>query len=286
MIRPALKTTLAFAGCLLALTTASTAQHNQQSKSSKPAQSDKEILVLGVTNPGDLPVKTRTVPVVGPIGQALTTDAERFQRCATPPKPTELARIVDHGPSDTGAQHALHDWISQNQACYLNYPYPAPDTPYFGDCNPHQDELNSAGPATFVCRAVYDRGQLFERAIKNLGNPYQLADALSVDGLTFSRFVDRERRRNVGSAPADRRYFGLVSCMVALTPSATARLLQSKIGSLEEAEARQRLIGYAEACLGHPATVRADPGQFRAYAAEAFYNWLVAATDRDSLVVN
>ena len=185
-----------------------------QQKAAPPERPD-EILVVGRLDAGNPPVKTEQTPVIGQAGRALSSEAERFSRCAKLPSRDDLHQIVDRGPADFVAEGALHDYIARNQGCYIGYPGPpTPPSPFFGDCNPHLDG------DMMICRAVYDRGAIFERVLKNIGDPLVSAAQLKIDEPTLARFLLRQEGRGKQSVSADRRYFGVVACMVGINPIA------------------------------------------------------------------
>ncbi|HEY8592740.1 MAG TPA: hypothetical protein VIL42_07735 [Sphingomicrobium sp.] len=272
----AAKLLIAFA--LLSGPATSAAQQAQPNSPPGEPPDEDAIVVTGRVDPADLPVKSKGLTEFGLITRMISSDVELFMRCADTPRPQDLRDIVDRGPADLIAERALHDFIRRNQACYVGYPSPPPTSPYFGACNA---QLHPNGK---ICRSIYDRGAIFERTVKRLGDPVELARRLRFDPATRARFAARERRRGQQSVSADRKYFDVVSCMLQISPGTAGRLLRAPPGSAQEAAARHVMIGYARTCFGRPVNVRAEPGQFRAYTAEVMYNWLAAASGRPSLV--
>lgn len=237
------------------------------------------IFVIAPIGPDDLPIQTESMAELGSASRAIGSEAERFVRCAGLPEPRDLRLILDRGPGDTVAQTALHKFIAKNRPCYGDYGAWA--SPELGACNP---QPASMPVERRTCRATYDRGMLFERAIKTYAPAMDLTSAQTFDRDVLARFLHRKEDRDKLRTNKDKQYFRVVACMLQMAPRYGRALLQAEPGSEEEALARRYLIGHGGVCTGGAKEVKADPSQFRAYTAEALYSWLVAAANRTTLV--
>src|SRR5690606_33459019 len=133
-------------------------------------------------NLDDLPVQTEQAPhLAGRVSSRIGSDAARFLRCTGLPKPRDLRAILDNPPRHGAAQHALHRFIAGNQGCYVDYPWPPPNAPAFGKCNPQGAPSIYGMPTGFsdirICRSTYDRGALYERAVETYGGSIPLTRA-------------------------------------------------------------------------------------------------------------
>jgi hypothetical protein len=244
-------------------------------------ESADPIVVIAPLNPDDLPVQTQGVAVLGSLSRAMGSEADRFVRCAGLPEPRKLRVILDRGPGDPVSQQALHGFIVRNRACYGDIGSPA--SPELGVCNP---QPFSAPVERQTCRVTYDRGALYERAIKAYAPSMELTSAQTLDRATLARFLHRKQVRDKLRPHQDREYFRTVACMLQSAPQFGRALLRAEPGSEEETAARRQLIGHGGVCVGGAKEVKADPAQFRAYTAEAFHAWLVAAGNRTTLIAD
>ena len=241
---------------------------------------DADILVLAPFAVEDLPVQAGAPPHMrARSSQNIASEVDRFVRCTGLPEPRDLRAILDNAPRHFNAKHALHRFIAGNQGCYIGYPFPPPSAPAFGECNPEY-----LSDVMRVCRATYDRGALYERAIETYGEGIVLTRMQTFDPKVRQRFLVRAQRRDKLRVPMDLKYASTVGCMVQVAPEYARQLLAAEAGSEEETRARQIMIGLGQPCLGSAKRVKADAAQFRAYTAEAVYAWLVAAAERTTLV--
>ena len=270
---------------LIAWSFSASGQGVQTSPSTHPSISPDypkpEIVVTAPVNPDDLPVQADGTTEAQSVSRYLGSEADRFVRCAGMPDPHDLRLILDHSPGEALAMRALHKFVVRNSACYGSLADPIPQSPYLGVCNPYRIALFS--PAS-ICRTTFDRGALYERAVKLYGGTVALTRTQTFDPNIRARFLRLEQERDKLRARTDREYSSVVGCMVQLSPQFGRALLEAAPGSEEETLARRLLIGHGAECVGSAAKVTADPVQFRAYTAQAVYAWLVATSNRPTLI--
>lgn len=269
---------LAATAALLLAAPAFAQQQDAAPASPPPAAGGAEIVVTGGLTIGELPTQTEGLSAAGNNNRALGAEAAFFVRCASLPQRAEdLRRIVDNGPRDTDAEKALHAFVVRHAGCYQGLAplLPLAPTPYYGRC-----DLQSNG----LCRSTFNRGALFEQALRRYAPGYELSREQTFDPATRARFAGWADHRDRLSLSNDRDYFLTVACMVQVSPQYGQALLRAAPGSAAETEARQYLIGYGSPCVGGVRQVKADPSQFRVYTAEAVYAWIVAAQGAATLV--
>jgi hypothetical protein len=211
--------------------------------------------------------------------RGLAAESAYFVRCAKlPDDRVRLSAIVDNGPAQPVAQHALHDFVMRNRGCFQGIPNlpPYPQTPYYGQCN---SQL-----ATGMCRNTFDRAALYEATLDKYADDFDLTREHTFDPAVRARFIARQTVRDRLSDKLDREYFDTVACFIQVSPQWGERLLRAKPASAAENRARANLISNGSACVGGATEVRADPSAFRAYAAEALYMWIVSAKGGETLV--
>src|SRR5690606_17828440 len=146
------------------------------------------------------------------------------------------------------------------------------EMPFYGACNPHV-----VTPTQRVCRATYDRGAIYERVLRDYAPGLRLSRSNTFDHATRDRWRAREAARNRSRGAGARSYFFIAGCLVQLSPAYALALLQEEPGSAREARLRALLIADGAPCLGGAVErVSVEPGQFRAFVAEAVYTWAVA----------
>lgn len=289
---------LPFALALAAPALAQEAQIEETSADGEETGTDDDIIVDGVRlrEPEDLPVSVGRPTDFGPVTRRLSADAEMFSRCAGRPRLPLLHRIVDGRPETGETQKALHQHLVRNSGCLMHLPTPLPESPYFGICNPvfvdHSRNVPDARAplrgnlAVYrsVCRADFDRGFIYEAALRQYAPDLRLSRSNTFDHATRERFRAREEIRNGARSGDAADIFYAAACMVQIRPEYALALLQEEPGSPAEGRLQAMMISDGSACVGSPAEVRVDPRHFRAFVAEAVYSWAVAVKRTDSLV--
>lgn len=250
---------------------------------SDSATADIVVRGLRLREDEELPVELRSPPVLGRVSRGLVADSAMFVRCAGLPRPSLLHRIVDGRPGTGETQKALHQHVLRNRGCYQGLPTvpPLPASPYYGACNPIVFEASLA-----TCRVTYDRGAIYEQVLHDYAPDLRLSRSNTFDHATRARFRTREDLRNGAREPGARDYFFAAACMVQLRPEYALALLREAPGSDREERLRALMISDGAPCIGgiRIETVAVDPGQFRAFVAEAVYSWAVAVRRSDSLL--
>lgn len=243
------------------------------------------IVVSGIRlrDPEELPVETAPPVGAGQVTRVMAAESAFFARCARAPRLSLLHRIVDGRPETGDTQRALHQHIMRNSGCFQDIPLlpPFPQSPYFGACNPRW-----ITDAMKACRAVYDRGFVFEEALRAYASGLTLSRSNTFDHATMDRFRAREAVRNKSRTTGAADYFYTAACMVQLRPEYALALLRVEPGSDNETRLRAMMISDGAPCIGGASVERVvvDPGQFRAFVAEAVYSWAVAVKRADSLL--
>lgn len=247
-------------------------------------RSEPDIIVraLRLREDDELPVETRPATGIGSVSRRLVADSAMFTRCAGLPRMPLLRRIVDGRPDTGETKKALHQHVMRNSGCFQGMPMapPMPQSPYYGACNPI---LLPDGNTT--CRVTYDRGAIYEQVLREYAPGLTLSRSNTFDHATRDRFRAREEQRNSARRQDADDYFFIAACMVQLRPEYALALLREEPGSDREGRLRALMISDGAPCVGgvEVTRVRVDPGQFRAFVAEAVYSWAVAVR-RDSLL--
>ena len=135
-----------------------------------------------------------------------------------------------------------------------------------------------------VCRADFDRGFIYEEALRQYAPDLTLSRSNTFDHATRDRFRAREEIRNSARSSQASDIFFAAACMVQIRPEYALALLQEEPESPAEVRLRAMMISDGAPCVGNPDEVRVDPRHFRAFVAEAVYSWAVAVKRTDSLV--
>ena len=257
-----------------------------------------DIIVSGVRlrEPEELPVSVEPMPAFAPVTRRLASDAEMFARCAGLPRLPLMRRILDGRPDTGETQKALHQHLVRNSGCLQHIPSnPYPASPFFGECNPVMiDPTKKGGPraplkgnltvSNAVCRTDFDRGVMYEQALREFAPDLRLSRSNTFDIATRDRFRAREEIRNAARSTDAAEIFWAAACMVQIRPKYALALLQQDAGSPAETKLRAMMISDGSACVGNAAEVKVDPRHFRAFVAEAVYAWAVAVKRTDSLL--
>lgn len=129
-----------------------------------------------------------------------------------------------------------------------------------------------------------DRGVIMELVMRTYAPDAALTPETVRDPAVRSRFMAREGLRNRLRLPEDRDSLLFASCLVEEQPVLATRLVRSEPGSPLERGLTQALIVEGRTCVGNTKRVTIDPSMIRAYIADAFYRWVVAARGTDSLI--
>lgn len=262
---------------------------------------DEDIVVNGLRlrDPEELPVSVVQPSDFARVTRGMSADAAMFSRCAGLPRQPLLGRILDGRPETGETEKSLHWHLVRNRGCLHHIAsVPVPEAPHFGACNPRFVDgsrvaggLASRDPLVTnfrgyrsVCQAVFDRGFVFENALREFAPDLRLSRSNTFDHATRDRFRAREEVRNSARSSDAAEFFYAAACMVQIRPEYALTLLQAEPGSEAEVRLRAMMISDGAPCVGNASKVRVDPHQFRAFVAEAVYSWAVAVRRTDSLV--
>ena len=206
-------------------------------------------------------------------GRIRRENAQMFMRCALRSGERNLARdVVDGEPNSATARFAQGWIIERHKGCYP----PARSTGI----------MNVGGPTTVadIGNSPLDRGVIVESVLKAYAPDAALTPAITGDGAVRQRFRAREGVRNRLRLPGDRDSLVMASCLVEHQPVLATRLIRSMPGSKLEQGLTQAIFVEGRGCLNGVSQLTLDPTITRTYIVDAFYRWLVAARNVDSLI--
>lgn len=199
--------------------------------------------------------------------------AEMFLRCALRSSASKSVRLVVDGEPNSANARFAQGWIREtHRGCY-------PPTALAGYTisSTSKTIVGSGGSAL-------DRGVIVETVLKTYAPDAALTPSMTADPAVQSRFQQREGFRNRLRLPADRDALIFATCLVRQEPVLATRLFRSEPGSLLERGLTQAIIIEGRECIGRASRVTVDPSFTRVYIMDAFYRWVVAARDVESLI--
>lgn len=207
------------------------------------------------------------------VSRIARENAEMFLRCALrSPDREHLRRVVDGEPNSANARYAQGWIIVAHRACY-----PAIQSSGLSAAN-RQANIIDFG------QSELDRGIIVETVLRSFAPDAELTSAITNDPVIWSRFKAREGFRNRMRLPQDRDAMIFATCLVRQQPVLATRLFQSTPGSLLERGLVQTIIVEGRGCVGRAKRVTINPSLARVYIIDAFYRWIVAAGNVDSLI--
>ena len=204
-----------------------------------------------------------------------------FAHCVKHPRLDRLHAIIDGEPNTPSYKLALDKIVRAHAGCYPQLPWPIPNPPFFGDCNPRIVD-HDWGRTT--CMAGYNRGALLQAAIDRYASDFSLTRAEVNDPAVQARLDAREIPRNRHRLDADHFYFEVAICMVRLEPGLATELVRSYGDSQFQSQIGQLILLRARKCVGNADHIKVEPRQFAIYITDAAYRWEVAARGVDSLI--
>ncbi len=241
------------------------------------------------------------VDAVVQLNRRVSLQAREFIDCAGAPALRHLRGIVDAQPASSATILALDSHIRRNRPCYhtssTTLPHPVP---FYGRCNPIADLTGSiaapppdggssnrifnASIENQICRAVHDRGAIFEDVLHPYAPDLSLSRADTLVPEALARFTANERENGTLRRQQQRRLYLFAACVVQLQPGAAILLTRTEPGSAAENRLASLMIARSQPCRGRAETVTIDTSQFRANSAEALYRWTLAVRNVDSLL--
>lgn len=265
-----------------------------------PQDTPPDILVTAPL--GSEPLPTRTLPGTnsGVQNRIKYDNSRRIAGCAMRLPPARLRAALD-GERNSAPQREAQAWLVRMTVSCNSNPGIISDT-RVGSSSAVNATIgaglgslesnlaaNGIGGETETTmsisgRSIYDYGALLEAALESYAPTMTLSPRETLDPAVQARFNAREMPRNAKRLKADYQYFAVAVCLVRLQPVLATRLFRSQPGSAEETRVRAHLINGGRACVGNARKVRVDAAQFRVYAIDALYRWVLAARDVPTLL--
>lgn len=200
-------------------------------------------------------------------------NAQMFLRCALKSSDSKSVRMVVDGEPNSAAARFAQGWIrATHRGCY-------PPTAFAGYTMP-----SSSRTIIDVGQSALDRGVIVESVLKTYASDATLTPSITSNPAVMSRLQQREGFRNRLRLAVDRDALMLATCLVKHEPVLATRLFRSEPGSLLERGLTQTIIIQGRECIGGASRVTVDPSYMRVYILDAFYRWVVAARNVESLI--
>lgn len=253
-------------GCIAIASPLAAQQRNADASVQLPnAESSDDIVVSSLRIPREkLPVQVHWAYQTLYDSTIVRDNAAFFLRCAFKNAKTGLIRDAIEGPPNFATTRFASARIVQiNQGCYLPRPINA---------------------QAYLQSGLIERGVLFQLALAKYAPDATLTKAETFDAATTQRMLATEEPRNRYRLPNDRDAFRISVCLVQHQPKLATRFVHAEPGSLLERGLAQTLLVDGRECLGQTKRVSIDPAYLNFYVTEAFYRWVVAARNVDSLI--
>lgn len=229
------------------------------------ADSPDDIVVSALRIPREkLPVQVHWAYQTLYDSTIVRDSAAFFARCAFKGAKVSLIRDAVEGPPNFATTRFAENRINQtNSGCYR-------PGPIYGQMYLQSNLIN--------------RGVLFQLALAKFAPDARLTAAQTYDPEVTRRLQVTENDRNRYRLPNDRDAFKVSLCLVQQQPKLATRFVHAEPGSLLERGLAQALFIDGRSCLGQTKHVSIDPAYLNFYITEAFYRWVVAARNVDSLI--
>jgi len=214
------------------------------------------------------------------VNRTLDEKAQMFVRCAPLFPPKVLRRAIDGQPNRPTTLLAMDSFIRANQACWPDMPSPPlPPPPDLASC---WQVYTVTGPP--VCRSSYDRGAVLEAAIARFAPDAALTAQEVDDPAANARLEAREKQRLLFAYSDEKIRAQVTQCLVRAEPEETTRMVHAHGNAALQTQYVYRILDRAKHCLGNPERIEVEPLFFRYALTDAFYRWVVAVRDVDSLL--
>lgn len=251
------------------------------SKSATEAAKTQEVVVEGERLPDvDEPPPEGIKKQGNTLAVAQVDDQSRiFQRCVKFVPSDTLRNIVDGRPNSAPHEYSLDRFIRLNATCYPSAQNPAPEEPGYSFCR-----AVTGNDRLPICRVYYDRGAIIAGALAAFAPDAGLAPSDVADRAVQRRLDEREAKRLALALPADRVRMQIAECLVMSQPIETTRLVRAHENPELQVQYVYRILDRGKVCLGGISPIRIEPLYFRYVMTEAFYRWVVAARNVDTLI--
>lgn len=219
--------------------------------------------------------KTGNTIVVGQVDD----HSQIFQRCVKFVPSDALRGVVDGQPNSPKHEYSLDRFIRMNVACYPGAQQPPPESPGYSYCRAviGNDRLP-------ICRNVYDRGAIIAGALAHFAPDAALTQSDVADKAVQNRLDQREAIRLALALPADKARMQIAECLVMSQPETVTKLFQARDTPALQVQYVYRILDRGKVCLGGIKPIRIEPLYFRYVLTEAFYRWVLAARNIDTVI--
>ncbi|MBI0473892.1 hypothetical protein D9601_00755 [Sphingomonas sp. MA1305] len=235
------------------------------------ADSSDDIIVRALQIPREkLPVQVHWNQTTAFSSTIEQDGAAFFMRCAFKTTDTAwLRKAIDGAPNYASTRFAASMILMTHAGCYR------PRAGTLQKVSINQVEV----PVDLI-----DRGTMFEQTLSKYAPDATLTLAQTYDPAITQRLFDSEATHNRFRLPNDLGAFRIAMCLVQRQPKLATRFVHASTDRELQRGLTQTLLIEGRACLGNTQRVTIDPVYLRAYVAEAFYRWVVAARGVDSLI--
>lgn len=241
----------------------------------------QEVVVEGERLPD---TKTPPPPGIKRQGNTLAVaqiddQSRMFQRCVKFVPSDTLREVVDGRPNSPQHEFSLDRFIRINVACYPGAQQPPPEVPGYSYCRSviGNDRLP-------ICRSYYDRGAIIEGAVAHFAPDATLTVKDVADKDVQKRLDTREATRLALALPADKVRMQIAECLVMSQPELVTKMFQARKTPALQVQYVYRIMDRGKICLGGVKPARVEPLYFRYVLTEAFYRWVLAARNVDTLI--
>ncbi|WP_341507132.1 hypothetical protein [Sphingomonas sp. 2378] len=253
-----------------------------QDRDSPKGSPGRDVVVQGerLPSPQAPPPPGITVQSDRIVNRTLDEKAQMFVRCAPFFPPKVLRRAIDGQPNRPTTLLAMDSFIRANQACWPDMPSPPlPPPPDLASC--WQVYTVTGLP---VCRSNYDRGAVLEAAIARFAPDAALTAQEVDEPAAIARLEAREKQRLLFAYMDEKIRAQVTQCLVRAEPEETTRMVRAHGDAALQTQYVYRILDRARHCLGNPERIEVEPLFFRYALTDAFYRWVVAVRDVDSLL--
>lgn len=202
-----------------------------------------------------------------------------FQRCVKFVPSDTLRKVVDGRPNSPEHEYSLDRFIRINSACYPGAQQPPPESSGYSYCR-----AVTGNDRLPICRSHYDRGAIIEGALAHFA-PNATLTVNDVADKTVQRRLDQSEATRLALAlPADKVRMQIAECLVMSQPERVTKMFQARDTPALQVQYVYRILDHGKVCLGGIKPVRIEPLYFRYVLTEAFYRWVVAARNVNTLI--
>jgi hypothetical protein len=196
--------------------------------------------------------------------------SHEFARCAVKLAPAKLLRAAIDGRINSPEANYAQGWIMVG----------------FKSCGPSAPGTRLAADIGEYGRSPLNRGALIEQVLRRYAPDAALAATETDDLAVRNRFRRVQSPRNALRLETDRNALVVASCLVRSQPVLATRLFRSTSDSPLERGLIQTILVESRDCMAGVKRLTINPARFRGYLMDAFYRWLLAVRNLDSLIAD